>query len=281
MIAERLTRLQAQGDGARIGRMEHRRRPDPIRGIELEEVPRTHATTVSLTAPRCVRAPALSLHSAAMPLAVDTLELGPIGTNTYIVRADAAASEAVVVDPSGDAASIRLRLASLGAECAAILVTHGHFDHVVSLADLAEGTGAPVYAPEGERALLEQPAPFTPAGLVVRPWAEATWLSGGETVSAAGVDYAVTSVPGHSPAHLAFFADGHLFSGDVLFAGSVGRTDLPGGSWQTLSGSIERLLDAYPPETAVHPGHGPSTTLGAELARNPFLADLRAAREAR
>ncbi len=215
-----------------------------------------------------------------MSLAVETLELGPIGTNTHVVRAAAGATDAVVVDPSGDAATIRLHLASLGARCAAILVTHGHFDHIVSLADLAEGTGAPVYAPAGERMLLEQPDTFTPPGIAVRPWAQATWLTGGETVGAAGLDFAVTAVPGHSPAHLAYYAAGHLFSGDVLFAGSVGRTDLPGGDWQTLSASIAGLLDAYAPDTVVHPGHGPATTLAAELERNPFLADLRAARQA-
>ncbi len=88
------------------------------------------------------------------------------------------------------------------------------------------------------------------------------------------------SVPGHSPAHLAYHADGHLFSGDVLFAGSVGRTDLPGADWETLLDSIRTLVDTLPPETVVHPGHGPETTLGDELARNPFLADLRAERTA-
>ena len=86
------------------------------------------------------------------------------------------------------------------------------------------------------------------------------------------------SVPGHSPAHLAYHADGTLLSGDVLFAGSVGRTDLPGADWDTLLDSIRRLIEAYPPETAVYPGHGPATTLGAELARNPFLGELRAER---
>ena len=213
-----------------------------------------------------------------MPLAVDTLELGPIGTNTYLVRNAVDTAEAVVVDPSGDAATIRAHLERLGASCAAILVTHGHFDHIVSLADLAEQTGATVYAPEGERLLLEQPEAFTPPGIAVRPWVTATWLAGGETVTAAGIRFAVTAVPGHSPAHLAYFADDHLFSGDVLFAGSVGRTDLPGGDWQVLSASIASLLDAYPPDTVVHPGHGPATTLGAELDHNPFLVDLRAAR---
>ena len=195
---------------------------------------------------------------------------------SYALRAGA--GDAVVVDPSGDAATIRRHLDQLETRCAAILVTHGHFDHIVSLADLAEQTEAPVYAPGGERILLEQPEAFTPPGIAVRPWTDVTWLAGGERVTKASIDLEVTAVPGHSPAHLAYFAEGHLFSGDVLFAGSVGRTDLPGGDWQVLSASIASLLDAYPPDTVVHPGHGPATTLGAELERNPYLADLRATR---
>jgi hydroxyacylglutathione hydrolase len=213
-----------------------------------------------------------------MPLAVEQLELPPIGTNTYLVRAAGGAPEAVVIDPSGDAETIQLRLAALGTACTAILVTHGHFDHIVSLADLAEVTGAPVYAPAGERILLEQPDAFTPPGITVRPCAPDVLLTGGEKIEAAGIAFAVTPVPGHSPAHLAYHADGSLFSGDVLFAGSVGRTDLPGGDWATLEQSIELLLAAYPPGTAVFPGHGPPTTLGAELEQNPFLDGLRAAR---
>jgi glyoxylase-like metal-dependent hydrolase (beta-lactamase superfamily II) len=99
---------------------------------------------------------------------------------------------------------------------------------------------------------------------------------GGESFEAAGIAFDVLSVPGHSPAHLAFHADGCLFSGDVLFAGSVGRTDLPGADWETLLASIRSLVDTFPPDTVVYPGHGPATTLGEELARNPFLAELRA-----
>ena len=211
-------------------------------------------------------------------LRVEQVPLGPIGTNAYVVRADASAAEAVVVDPSGDAAELRLLLARLGARCAGILVTHGHWDHLVGVADLAEGTGAQVYMAEGERSLLEDPNRFTPAGVTLRSYTPDVLLEGGETIAVGGIAFDVLSVPGHSPAHLAYHADGSLLSGDVLFAGSVGRTDLPGADWDTLVDSIRRLVEAYPPETVVHPGHGPATTLGAELARNPFLGELRAER---
>jgi hydroxyacylglutathione hydrolase len=208
-------------------------------------------------------------------LRVNGLSLGPIGTNCYLVRADGS-SEAAVVDPSGDAADLRLRLAGMSAGCAAILVTHGHWDHLVGVAELAEGTGAPVYMAAGERELLEQPGRFTPPGVTVRPHTPEVLLEGGESFEVAGIAFDVVSVPGHSPAHLAYYADGHLFSGDVLFQGSVGRTDLPGADWETLVASIRTLVERFPPETVVHPGHGPETTLGAELSRNPFLAELRA-----
>jgi len=213
-----------------------------------------------------------------MPLRVEQLSLGPIGTNCYVVRVDTSAPEVAVVDPSGDATELRHALAGLGARCTAILVTHGHWDHLVGVADLAEGTGAPVYMAEGERVLLESPAGFTPAGISLRPYTPDVLLEGSETIEVAGIAFDVLAVPGHSPAHLAYYADGCLFSGDVLFAGSVGRTDLPGADWDTLMASIRSLVEAYPQETIVYPGHGPVTTLGDELVRNPFLAELRAER---
>ena len=212
---------------------------------------------------------------AVVPPAVERLTLGPLATNCYVVRADAASVEAVVVDPSGPVADVRPALASVGARCAAILVTHGHFDHIGGLAQLAEETGAPVHAPAAERALLEHPERFTPPGIDVRPWTPDVLLEGGERLDLAGMRFDVLSVPGHSPGHLAYATEGNVFSGDVLFVGSVGRTDLPGGDWGMLVSSIRSLVAALPAETAVHPGHGPSTTLEAELATNPFLAELR------
>jgi len=211
-----------------------------------------------------------------MTLAVEQLSLGQIGTNCYLVRADAAASAAVVVDPGDDAAEIGLSLAGSGATCAGILVTHSHFDHFGALADLAEGTGAPVWLPEGELDVFRRPSDFFTRFPIRAYTGEATLLGGGETVEVAGVSFQVRHVPGHSPGHLSYYADGCLFSGDVLFARSVGRTDLPFGDWEALLESIRSLTEAYPPETVVYSGHGPATTLGVELAGNPFLAELRA-----
>jgi len=209
-------------------------------------------------------------------IVVDRYALGPLQTNCYVVRPRQGAPEAAVVDPGGEAAELRLQLARLGAACAAILITHGHFDHLGGVADLAEGTGAPVYMPEGERVLLERYSDYAPAGMPGRPYTPDTLLQGGETIDVAGLTFECVSIPGHSPAHVAFHTDGHLLSGDLLFAGSVGRVDLPGADWDTLLDSVRTLADRFPPDTIVYPGHGPQTTLGAELERNPFLAELRA-----
>jgi hydroxyacylglutathione hydrolase len=206
---------------------------------------------------------------------VDRYELGPLGTNCYVVRADRGACEAAVVDPGGDTTELRLELAGAGARCAAILITHCHWDHLGGVADLAEGTGAPVYMSDAEAPALEQPEEWFP-GAGVRPYAVDVRLHGDESFEVAGIPFETLTVPGHSPAHLAFFSDGVLFSGDVLFAGSVGRTDLPFGNWDALVASIRTLMDRFPPDTVVYSGHGPPTTLGDELARNPFLAELRA-----
>jgi len=214
--------------------------------------------------------------STASKLVVDRHEVGPIGTNCYVVRASRDAADAVVLDPGGSAAELRLELARDGAGCAAILITHGHWDHLLAVAELADGTGAPVYMAGDERALLENLPELVPAGVVASGYTADTFLRGDETLELAGISFETLQVPGHSPAHLAFHAHGCLFSGDVLFAGSVGRTDLPGADWETLVESIRLLSERFPPETTVYPGHGPPTTLGAELARNPFLASLRA-----
>jgi hydroxyacylglutathione hydrolase len=210
-----------------------------------------------------------------MPLSVTRYELGPIGTNCYAVRASEDAAEAVVVDPSGDPDRLLADVEAAGARVVAILVTHTHWDHLLGLAAVVSATGAPVYAPRDERERLSDPES---AGhrAHVEPHDPEHLVAGGQTVSVAGIDFEVVDVPGHTIGHLAFYVEGALFSGDVLFAGSVGRTDLPGQSWDALLASIATLMERFPPETVVYSGHGPETTLGAELARNPFLQELRA-----
>ncbi len=210
-----------------------------------------------------------------MSLVVDRYELGPLGTNCYVVRPERGAPEAVVIDPGADAPTLRLELARMGATVAGILLTHTHYDHIGAVADLAEASGAPVQVSGIEAPVLADPSAYYP-GISIRPYQAEVHLAGDETIELAGITFETLEVPGHSPGHLAFYADLCLFSGDVLFAGSVGRTDLPMADWETLVESIRTLMERFPPETVVYSGHGPPTTLADELARNPFLADLRA-----
>jgi hydroxyacylglutathione hydrolase len=211
-----------------------------------------------------------------MPLAVDTFVMGPYQSNCYVVRAERGSPEAAIVDPGDDPTSLRLDLARMGARAAGILVTHSDVDHIGGVAALADGTGAEVWAPAGEVEALQ--SGITRGGMRVTAHDPAHTVAEGEQIEIGGLVFDVVEVPGHSAGHVAFHCDGELFSGDVLFAGSVGRYDLPGGDWETLLDSIRVLLDRFPPDTVVHPGHGPATTLERELRSNPFLADLRAER---
>ncbi len=212
-----------------------------------------------------------------MALVVDQYPLGSFQANCYVVRAERGRDDAAVIDPGDQAAQLRLELARTGARCAGILVTHTDVDHIGAVAELAEGTGAEVWAPAAEVEALRSGT--TRGGFRVPPHEPAHTVEDGDTVEVAGIAFEVVGVPGHTHGHVAYYAGGCLFSGDVLFAGSVGRVDLPGGDWNSLLASIQKLLDRYPAETIVYSGHGPATTLGVERDRNPFLAELRAAQQ--
>jgi hydroxyacylglutathione hydrolase len=204
--------------------------------------------------------------------------VGQVQENCFIVRAEGSGT-ALVIDPGDEAERLTGALDALGIEkVEAILITHCHFDHIGAVAPLARHTGAPVYCPEIERPVLADIMRFVPwPGFGPYESYEADHLvSGGETLELAGLTIDVRFTPGHSPGHVTYSvrdADA-LFSGDVLFQGSVGRVDLPGGDWPTLLASIESLLDEFPPETTIYPGHMGITTLGTERATNPFLQEL-------
>jgi glyoxylase-like metal-dependent hydrolase (beta-lactamase superfamily II) len=208
---------------------------------------------------------------------VRSFTVGPVAENTYMLRRDGA-DHGLVVDPGDEGDRILGAAEALGIKIDAILLTHCHFDHVGAVAPVAKATGAPVYCPEIEVGVLADIMAFVPwPGIGPYESYDADErVKGGERLELGGFELDVIFTPGHSPGHVTYAIpeEAALFSGDVLFQGSVGRTDLPGGDWDTLAESIRSLLDAYPDETTVYPGHMGVTTLGAERASNPFLAEL-------
>jgi hydroxyacylglutathione hydrolase len=203
--------------------------------------------------------------------------VGPIAENTFIVRPDDG-ERAVIVDPGDEAERLLGVLEELGVALDAILLTHTHYDHIGAVAEMAEATGAEVWCPEIELPVLADPNAFMslPGLPPLRGYEAERSLLGGEQLNLGGLEVEVLFTPGHSPGHVTYSipSEQALFSGDVLFQGSVGRTDLPGGDWGTLLESIRSLVEGHPPETTVYPGHMGITTLGAERQSNPFLAEL-------
>ncbi len=206
--------------------------------------------------------------------------VGPVQENCFILRAKDS-DRALIVDPGDEADRITGALDALAIRTVeAILVTHTHFDHIGAVAPVARATGAPVYCPELEKQVLANIMDYVPwpgFGPFESYEADHT-VGGGEQLELAGLELDVRLTPGHSPGHVTYAIRNEqaLFSGDVLFQGSVGRVDLPGGDWPTLLASIESLVGAFPPETTVYPGHMGLTTLGRERATNPFLRELAA-----
>jgi glyoxylase-like metal-dependent hydrolase (beta-lactamase superfamily II) len=204
--------------------------------------------------------------------------VGPVQENCFIVR-EKDSGTALIVDPGEEADRLLKAVDELGIEkVEAILVTHTHFDHVGAVAPVAEATGAPVYCPELEREVLANIMDYVPwpgFGPFESYEADHT-VAGGEMLDLAGMKVEVLFTPGHSPGHVTYAIrdERALFSGDVLFQGSVGRVDLPGGDWPTLLSSIQSLVDEFEPETVVYPGHMGITTLERERATNPFLREL-------
>lgn len=208
---------------------------------------------------------------------VRSFTVGPVAENCYLARVEGS-DRALIIDPGEEAPRILKAVEELGVGIDAILLTHCHFDHIGAVAPVAKATGAPVYCPELEVPVLADIMSFVPwpeFGPYESYDADET-VKGGERIELAGLGIDVVFTPGHSPGHVTYVIGEHdsMFSGDVLFKGSVGRVDLPGGDWNTLLESIRNLVESHPAETTLYPGHMGVTTLGEERQTNPFLAEL-------
>jgi hydroxyacylglutathione hydrolase len=207
------------------------------------------------------------------------LTVGPVQENTWIARRPDS-DRALLIDPGDEPDTITQALEELRTTPEAILITHCHFDHVGAVAEMARRTQAPVYCPAGEVMILENINDYVrfPGFGPFESYSPEHTVSDGDTLELAGFTIHVIGTPGHSPDHVTYSipAEQAIFSGDVLFQGSIGRTDLPGSDHQTLMNSIATLLERLPDETGVLPGHMEPTTLGRERQSNPFLRELAA-----
>jgi len=207
---------------------------------------------------------------------IETLQLGPVSTNAYVIG-DPAAGSAAVVDPGDEAPRVLALLDRLGLRLETIIVTHAHFDHVGAVLPLVEATHAPFLLFHAELPVLQVAADRAQPlfGLTIpRPPAPDRLLREGDTVTLGGAPFRVVHTPGHSPGHMCLIGDGLAFVGDVVFQGSIGRTDLPGADHATLLRSIARHILTLPDDTVLYNGHGPATTVGRERRTNPFLVGL-------
>ena len=205
-------------------------------------------------------------------LKIDTLPMGSYQTNCYIIRDDQSA-KCALIDPGCEADYILDNVRSLGLEVEAILLTHGHFDHVLAVADITKATGCPIWMHDGDHHLqvTHMAEFFYP--LSKTELSNVHYCDEGASISVAGLNIAVMATPGHTPGSVCYQCENALFTGDTLFAGSVGRTDLPGGSYRTIQDSLLRLANLAE-NYAIYPGHGEASELAEEKRSNPYLRGM-------
>lgn len=208
---------------------------------------------------------------------IEKVTVSPLLENCYIVG-DEATKTGVIIDPGDEADRILRRVAALGLRVDKIINTHGHVDHVCAVEAVKEALGAKFYLHPGERVhlprLLESAAMFGISGARI-PNVDFD-LADGDRIPIGNLTLRVVHTPGHTPGHCILIVDQDVFCGDLIFAGSIGRTDFPGGDYPTIVASLETAILTLPEETRLHPGHGPVTTVAVEKQFNPFLRGLSA-----
>lgn len=206
---------------------------------------------------------------------LETLVVGPLQSNCHLIGC-AETRQGMVIDPGGDAEDILAAIERLELCVTHIANTHGHVDHVVANDAIRRATGAELYIHEADRHMIERPSPMWAAMVGgVFPSAPDCTYDEGDVLQVGSLAVRVVHTPGHSPGCVCLSMGEDLFTGDTLFAGGVGRTDLPGGSWEQLERSLRRLMAEFGPDTRIHPGHGPSSTMADEVRGNEWLAELR------
>ncbi len=202
----------------------------------------------------------------------DKLEVGPLGVNCYLVG-DEATREGMVIDPGAEAKTILKRTGELRLDIKLLVLTHGHFDHIGGLKEVKEGTNAQIAVHAGDAPSLKHRDPISSSFgfFYPQPPAPDRLLKDGDILEIGSLSFQVLHTPGHTPGCICLLGKNEVFTGDTLFYESVGRTDLPGGSPEKITESINSKLMVLPDDTKVYPGHGPETTIGQERRNNPYL----------
>lgn len=210
-----------------------------------------------------------------MALTIKIIEVGPVVANCYLVM-DPESRDLIVIDPGWDGGKILSEIEGLGGKLKAVWITHGHFDHLGGVAELVKGleNEIEICLNQDDKILYENQGGASLFGFEIEPGPPvSTWIEEGHKLAVGKYEFMVKHTPGHSPGHVVYYCESEklLFSGDLIFQNSIGRTDLPSGSYEEIIASIKNKVMVLPDNIVILPGHGPSTSVGVERVSNPFI----------